>query len=201
MLAVVTPLRSPVARTSKRSATFRNLATLVFIVVAIAKVPGNGTAESYDGYLESLYRDTVPIMQPQELATFLENQDAPLVLDIRTPAERSVSSIPGSRFIRFESFDLDDVEGVARDRTVVLYCAVGFRSERVGEQLLAAGFTDVFNLYGGIIEWHNRGYRLQPGPAATPDDAGAAPPVHGYRPRWGRWVERGRVIYEPNPEE
>lgn len=39
----------------------------------------------------------------------------------------------------------------------MVYCSVGYRSEKVGEQLQRAGYTQVRNLYGGLSEWMNAG--------------------------------------------
>ena len=171
------------------------LLPIVALFLIAPWVEAAGTYESYNAYLESVYRETVPLIQPEELHEMLREQNREIVvLDTRSRAERTVSYLPGSRFVGYEEFNVDHVADVPRTATVVLYCAVGYRSERVGEALQDAGFTSVLNLYGGIIEWHNRGLPLV--------DAHAKPArVHGYSPRWGRWVESDRVTYSPDPEE
>ena len=177
--------------------------TLPFILLGLlAGIAGAaGTPESYDAYLDSLYRGTVPLMTPAELSNLMEDEQADmLLLDIRTAAERSVSYIPGSRFIDFESFTMDELDGVPRTQQVVLYCAVGYRSERVGELILEAGFSEVYNLYGGIIEWHNQGLPTVVATGAGRNEVEKSPVVHGYSSRWGIWVSRGEVLYDPRPE-
>ena len=47
------------------------------------------------------------------------------------------------------------VEDIARESTIVVYCSVGYRSEKIAEELDKLGFTNVSNLYGGIFEWIN----------------------------------------------
>src|SRR5690606_42136192 len=46
---------------------------------------------------------------------------------------------------------------IPKQSTIVVYCAVGNRAERIGEKLLKAGYKHVYNLYGGIFEWMNQG--------------------------------------------
>lgn len=41
---------------------------------------------------------------------------------------------------------------------VVLYCFIGYCSEKVVEQFWEWGFIKVYNLYGSIFEWVNQGY-------------------------------------------
>jgi rhodanese-related sulfurtransferase len=178
-------------------------------------VPGavtwaNGTQADYAGFLDSLYDGTVPVVDPDIARSRIESNRDILLLDVRSEPERTVSFIAGSEFVDFGGFSMDAYLGLPRNTPVIAYCAVGYRSERVGEAFIAAGFTDVSHLYGGIIEWHNRGLPLQAGEGGAsevgPGERGAAvpsaagPPVHGYRPRWGRYVADGNVTYEPPVE-
>lgn len=170
---------------------FRNVAAAIgLLVLTAAGVHAGATGEDYGKYLDSLYRGSVPVMQPEELELFLRSNPDALVLDVRSRPERSVSFLEGSEFHDFDSFAVDSLPDLPRDTPIVAYCAVGYRSERVGEMLMEAGFTDVRHLYGGIIEWHNRGLSLSNGNG----------PVHGYAPRWGRYVADGNVVYDPPVE-
>jgi rhodanese-related sulfurtransferase len=174
----------------------------VTVLLAAGTAWSGGGEEDYDEFLDSLYRDTVPVIQPEELPGIADSKENLLVLDVRSEPERSVSFIDGSRFADFETFDIEPFLSLPRDTPIVAYCAVGWRSERVGEQLIAAGFTDVSHMYGGIIEWHNRGYLLAAGPEAPPavPSGQSGPPVHGRAPRWGKYVEDGYVTYEPEAD-
>jgi rhodanese-related sulfurtransferase len=176
------------------------LLTALLVLALPNSLSAEGTGEAdpaaYQAYLESLYRGTVPLLKPEDAAARLDADPSVIVIDVRSEAERSVSFIPGSRFVDFASWRPAELAALPRDTPVVLYCAVGYRSERAGEDLLDAGFTEVFNLYGGIIEWYNRGLPLE----AAQDVPAARPPVHGYRPRWGKYVRDGNVTYEPRAE-
>ncbi|KAA9339937.1 rhodanese-like domain-containing protein [Hymenobacter busanensis] len=131
----------------------------------------------------------MPTVQPAELAAELRRQAAPVVLlDTRTPAEYAVSHLQGARLIDAEQFSPAAVRDLARDQTVVVYCSVGARSQRIGEELRALGFRDVRNLYGGLFEWVNQGLPVY-------DAHGPTQRVHPYSALWGIWLKRGEAAY------
>lgn len=166
--------------------------SLFIFLVTVARVWA-GTPEEYVDFLDGLYRGTVPLVEPEEAHELISGKEELVILDVRSDEERSVSFLEGSRFHDFDSFELDQVADLDPDAPVLLYCAVGYRSERIGEQLIAAGFTDVQHVYGGIIEWYNRGFDIENGAAS----ADGPTLIHGHEPRWGKYVTDGMVTYEP----
>lgn len=135
-----------------------------------------------------MYRHTVPLIRSTALDS-LRQQQPVVLLDTRTPEEYAVSHLPDARFVNYDTFDSEDVQDIARDATVVVYCAVGYRSERVGEQLQRAGYQRVQNLYGGIFGWKNEG-RPVVNPKGQPTDS-----VHTYNRNWSRWLEQGVKVW------
>lgn len=73
-----------------------------------------------------------------------------LMIDVRETHEIEVASIPGTIAMPMSTFDpeqLPDLNG----RKLVLQCAGGMRSDKVGQYLLQNGYVDeVVNLVGGI---------------------------------------------------
>lgn len=151
--------------------------------------PTGGASPNYQRLLRTLYRNTVPTLAPAALARELSQPAAPLLLDARTPAEFAVSHLRGARFVNYDSVATASFSGVNRRRPVVVYCSVGYRSERLGERLHALGFRQVRNLYGGLFEWVNEGYPVYNARGRTPD-------VHPYSVLWSPWLVRGRKVYE-----
>jgi monothiol glutaredoxin len=79
----------------------------------------------------------------------LRDQKATLVLlDVRTDEERELASIEGAL-----PLEPSLVDTLKRDAKVVVLCHHGVRSRAAAERLVAAGFTNVFNLEGGIDAW------------------------------------------------
>ena len=77
-----------------------------------------------------------------------------LLLDVREPDEFETARISGSELIPLGSLDARIGELAAwRARPVVVHCHHGGRSAKACEKLVAAGFTRVENLAGGIDAW------------------------------------------------
>ncbi len=101
-------------------------------------------------------RVTVPEVSAQELIELLEAKQPPVVLvDVREPAEYSVSVIPGA--ITRDEFESrrDELRGAR----VVAYCTVGGRSFMFSRALRKQGF-DAWNFKPSIIGWCEAGQSL-----------------------------------------
>jgi len=131
--------------------------------------------------VNGLLKQTVPLMTVKELAA---RQDEVVILDSRPEEEHEVSEIKGASRVGYRDFDPEKVKDLPKDKPVVVYCSVGYRSERIGEKLQALGFQEVYNLYGGIFEWFNEGL-----PVFDPEDGTEVDKVHPYDRDWGQWVE------------
>jgi len=80
------------------------------------------------------------------------HRGAPHVLvDVRTPAERDLAVIAGSRLLDEEFHD--ELLELDRDTPLVFQCHHGIRSQSAAQYFLAQGFRTVFNLRGGIDAW------------------------------------------------
>jgi len=166
------------------------LALLTLPACGQDKPAGASSRAGYDQLLRTLYRNTVPVVQPAQLAATLSKHPATvLLLDTRTPAEYRVSHLRNAHFVDFNSFEQNTFADLPRNQPVVLYCSVGYRSERVGERLKALGFQDVRNLYGGLFQWVNEGRPVY-------NEQGLTTNVHPYSALWSVWLKSGRQVYE-----
>ncbi len=84
----------------------------------------------------------------------LNTEAAPLVLDVRSPAEYAAGHIPGARNLPYQ--DMPDhlmALSAFREGEVVVYCEVGVRA-RIAQNLLEqAGFAQVRPLVGDLRGW------------------------------------------------
>lgn len=147
------------------------------------------TASNYNQMLKALYSETVPFIYPNQ-----EHQIKDLrpyvILDTRSPEEYAISSLPNALWVGYPNMDKNVIDALSKDQAILVYCSVGYRSERIGEQLLELGFTDVHNLYGGIFEWINQGHGVMNSKHHWVDS------VHGYAPSWGRWIDSDiEIVY------
>ena len=70
-------------------------------------------------------------------------------IDVRTPAEYASGHLPQAQLIPFDSIEVGVAKlGLAKGTPIYLYCAVGGRSEKARQSLLAQGYTNVTNLGG-----------------------------------------------------
>ncbi len=145
---------------------------------------------AYDQKLNALYRHTVKTLTPAQLAERQANDPSLIVLDTRSRQEFAVSHLPGARLLDYDRYQQAELAALPRQATLVVYCSVGYRSERIGERLQKMGYKNVFNLYGGIFQWKNEG-RVVVNTSNLPTDS-----VHTYNKNWGRWLTRGIKVYE-----
>lgn len=136
--------------------------------------------------LKNLLQHSVPETGIAEAA---RDSSAILFLDAREPREFAVSRLKGAIPVGYDNFDIGNLPALEKDRRIVVYCSVGYRSEKIAEKLIAAGFSRVSNLYGGIFEWVNQGYPVYNGHGPTQR-------VHAYDQRWGVWLSRGEKVFD-----
>ena len=139
---------------------------------------------SYKQMLDTLLKHTVKEISPQDAA----NKKKAIFLDARKLDEYNVSHISRAIRVGYSDFSLDKLPVVKKNTPIIVYCSVGYRSEKVSEKLLAAGYTNVQNLYGGIFEWVNEGKPVE-------DSTGPTPNVHAFNKDWGKWLQKGTKKY------
>ena len=73
------------------------------------------------------------------------------MIDVREQNERDISHIGGD-FIPMNTVK-EHLHKIKKDIPVIVYCRSGMRSARVIEFAQEQGFTNLYNLKGGIIAW------------------------------------------------
>jgi rhodanese-related sulfurtransferase len=76
------------------------------------------------------------------------------LIDVRTPEEFVLDRLDNARNINFRDSDFkEQLKGLDKSKPLLLYCAAGGRSLRTIELLTKFGFTDIYELEGGINAW------------------------------------------------
>jgi rhodanese-related sulfurtransferase len=164
----------------------KNIFFLSFIGILFCTQSGCTQApKRFDAMLQSLYRHTVPQVNAQQLSLDLQKDTSILILDTREIAEYAVSHIVKAKCAGYRDFDKKMIENLPKNHKIIVYCSVGYRSERVGERLKKMGFTNVYNLYGGIFDWVNQ-KNVVVDNAEQPVQK-----VHTYNKKWSKWVNEG----------
>ena len=86
----------------------------------------------------------------------MANQDNAIIIDVRTPAEWAEGIIPNAMMIDIYSGQefvnqLTALED--KDANYYVYCRSGVRSHQACSLMNELGFTNAFNLSGGIIQY------------------------------------------------
>ena len=93
-----------------------------------------------------------------DLVQRLEGEDAPVILDVRSPEEYAEGHIPGAINVPYDQIaaNLDSLESFLTAE-VVVYCRTGRRAGVAEKALREAGFTQVVDLEGHMTTWNEAG--------------------------------------------
>lgn len=96
---------------------------------------------------------TNPIRQisATELKAMLDAGKTFEFIDVRTPLEQEIASIPGARLL--DQALHDELMTRDKDTPMVFHCHHGMRSQGAAEYFRQAGFTNLTNVSGGIDAW------------------------------------------------
>ena len=153
----VVPFRSPVILVADTLAE-RNQA-----VIQLIRIGYDNFAGCLEGGLDAWEAAGLPVVRSSslsagELRAWLDRDDRPYLLDVRSDAECAQGCIPGAQHI--EAGDLPETarQALPADRPLAVYCGSGFRSIVALSLLEQQGFSDLYNLEHGIDDWVKAGY-------------------------------------------
>lgn len=96
-------------------------------------------------------------ISPMEAKKMIEEQENLQLVDVRTPQEFAQGALPGSLLVPYNSWYTRDflqkMGNYDRNKPLLLVCAVGGRSFAAAGLLMKNGFSDVYNLNGGLQAW------------------------------------------------
>jgi len=157
----------------------------IFIICTLPLVSCGQKTDLLDEAAKSLYKNTVPLVSKAETQKWENAQ----ILDSREPEEFEVSHIAKAKLVGYNDFELTAVSNISKNDTIIVYCSIGYRSERIGEKLKQAGYKHVFNLYGGIFNWKNHDGVVVDSKNDTTEK------VHAYDKLWGLYLKKGEKVY------
>lgn len=146
--------------------------------------------QDLDTILDRYNDHSIPYITPLELRE-LQIQDTIWILDAREWEEFEVSHIPNAHYVGFNNFSemktLQDLPN--KEVSIIVYCSIGVRSEKIGKQLNKIGFRNIRNLYGGIFEWVNLGFPVENSAGEETER------VHAFSKKWGQYLHKGQKVY------
>jgi rhodanese-related sulfurtransferase len=136
-------------------------------------------------FLIKLSFPTVSQMTTEEFNCWLIDsaKRLPLLIDARSQTEYMVSHIKTAVHIDPVASDVTALSTVSKDTPIVVYCSVGYRSAKVAQQLQREGFSQIYNLSGGLFQWANEERPI------FKDDEHLTQLVHHYNKIWGKLLK------------
>ena len=94
-------------------------------------------------------------LSQNEWANALVEHPEAVVLDVRTEDEFESGHIPKALNIdlRMGPGFIDEVNALDKNKSYYVYCRSGARSAQAVQVMRDLGFSETYNLIGGIIEW------------------------------------------------
>lgn len=145
--------------------------------------------ETLEALLEKHNDVGVPYISAETLA--MPETEA-ILFDAREPKEFEVSHLKTATCVGYDNFNINAIEKKYpnKNKKIVVYCSLGIRSETIGEKLKKAGYTNVYNLYGGIFEWKNKAFTV------IDSEAKETEKVHTFNKDWSQWLKKGEKVYD-----
>ncbi len=132
------------------------LAAVAFAAVTLAAC--SSSTETIDSpEASAAERPGVVSVGAQEAMSLLGERDDLSVIDVRTPAEFADGHLEGAELVDiYEPAFRDEIDGLDRDGSYVLYCRTGNRSGQAADLMRELGFTEVYDA-GGLAELADAG--------------------------------------------
>lgn len=87
----------------------------------------------------------------QELKRKLDNSEEFQLIDVREPFEYEICNLSGELIPM--GIILNETEKISKDKTVIIHCKSGGRSGAIVNELEKVGYTNLYNLKGGILAY------------------------------------------------
>ncbi|RLJ61559.1 rhodanese-related sulfurtransferase [Lacinutrix venerupis] len=165
--------------------------TLILIALFSVELSAQKTI---DDLLKQYNDNGVPYISVEELAMPKTNA---IIFDTREPKEYEVSHLKNAVCVGYDNFDLASIEKKHPNKSekIVVYCSLGIRSETIGEKLKKAGYTNVYNLYGGIFEWKNKDFTVIDSQNNETEN------VHTFSKTWSKWLKKGKKVFKKDEKQ
>ena len=110
------------------------------------------------GCSEVLAKKEPTMISAEKVAEILKTQkDSYVILDVRTKEEFDSGHLESAVLIPVDELETRYGE-LSKDKPIIVYCRSGNRSAKAAALLISKGFSQVYDMTGGINAWTSKGY-------------------------------------------
>lgn len=121
---------------------------------------GGGSTQTQTQTSKATNSTAVQHLDPAAFATLI-SQPSTVVVDVRTASEFAEGHIAQATNIDVQATDFaEKIAVLDKTASYAIYCRSGSRSATAAGQMMAAGFTTVVDLAGGVTAWSTAGNKL-----------------------------------------
>jgi rhodanese-related sulfurtransferase len=145
---------------------------IITLVLSASLIVGSVVGSGWAGTKTETQAHEIPArisetISPRKAFTLIqENQNNPdfVIIDFRTRGEFAYGHIENAITVDFLSPTFpDELEKLDKNKTYLIYSAVGYRSRDAQAIMAELGFREVYNIVGGIIQWQAEEFPITQG--------------------------------------
>lgn len=111
-------------------------------------------------------KEETTVLAPKEFEEKFQQTPAAVLLDVRRPEEVETETLAQAEHIVFDEAFANKLDTL-KNTPLFVYCAGGKRSAKAAKILRDKGYTQVYELKGGLNEWKAEGLPLVKGPSVS----------------------------------
>lgn len=134
---------------------------LMSLILLMSLTACTGSAEEITGRQVSVSGGSYKNITPAELNTMVSNMDF-LLINVHIPFTGNIQDTDLS--IPYDQISIPEyLNQLPEDKNarIVLYCRSGRMSEIAATELVSLGYTNIWNLDGGMIAWEQAGFKIE----------------------------------------
>jgi thioredoxin 1 len=98
-------------------------------------------------------------LEPRVFSKQIEETNSAVIIDVRTPEEYSQGHLLNAKNIDWNSNEFEkQMALVDTSQTIFIYCLSGGRSASAVSKIRSMGFSNIYELDGGILKWRKEGF-------------------------------------------
>ncbi len=109
----------------------------------------------------NIIEPTVPQLSVGDVKKSMDAHENVILLDVRTAGEYSRNKLENARNLPLDEV-AERIESIVPDKSmrIYVYCLSGSRSIHAVDAMVKLGYTNVFNVTGGLLAWRAKGHSV-----------------------------------------